>query len=134
MAKVMVSGWVAKTTVQRSDLLKVLLIESVWDGQKKQRQRRFWMVECWGRQVRLEPYLTEGTFVSAGGDFDFNQAPDGKVWLHRRAGELVMGPKRHARSVRLDEGPRGLSPRGGVAEGPRADVPEDDYLEEMFVD
>src|SRR5690606_11745043 len=106
MAKVMVSGWVAKTTVQRSDLLKVLLIEWVWDGQKKQRQRRLWMVEWWGRQVRLEPYLTEGTFVSAVGDFGFSPAPDGEVWLRLGSGELVMGPKRQARTVRLDEGPR----------------------------
>jgi hypothetical protein len=106
----MVAGWVAKATLVRADLLKVLVLETIWDPQKKQKVRRFWMVELWGGQARLEPYLHEGTFVCATGDFDFNQAPDGKVWLHLRSGDLVMGPKKQPKSARLEEGARDISP------------------------
>src|SRR5690348_14878888 len=121
MAKVMVCGWVQKAEVVKHDLLRVRLMETAYDPKTKKRFRQFWSLDCWGAQVKLEPYLEDGNFVAAVGELNVVVMEDGKVFLNLLHAELTLGPKRlEQKSERLRQGPVDLTP-GSLPEGPDPD-------------
>jgi hypothetical protein len=122
LAKVMICGWVQQAVVVRSDLLRVRMMETAYDPKAKKRFRQFWSVDCWGAQVKLEPYLEDGSFVAACGTLSVVQMPDGKVFLNLLDAELTLGPKKdEQKAARLREGARDLTP-GQVPEGPELEA------------
>lgn len=92
MAKVFLSGWVKKAEVRRGNTLYLRVHEFTWDPTAKEKRRKVWTVVCF-QQGYLEPYLGDGSFVSAMGDLELQLGKDGKTYRACVRAELVLGPK-----------------------------------------